>query len=264
MSRVRFTGADGREKVVSLADFGGQLTIGRTPDCAVYANSLSVSRNHAQIWLDGEQVRISDLGSSNGTFVNGRKIEEQVLTSGDLIKCGEFTLVYESDEPLFEGDDPVYPAEEPLPTSVPHNNLSPMDGVGHAAEGMLPAEAWEDLRQKEEEIERLRSILAEMEEKLGSAEERIRALEDDLTTAQAQSQDALAARASLEQEFETAQEEIASLSAQLKETQDELAQLRMAPPPAPDGDSLEELQLRQEIISLKEELYRLRRAAPKS
>jgi len=52
-----------------------------------------VSRKHAQLIIyETGQVLIKDLGSSNGTFVNGNRISEQVLTAGDIVKCGSSFL----------------------------------------------------------------------------------------------------------------------------------------------------------------------------
>lgn len=65
------------------------LSIGRDASNNVVLNDKMVSRKHAQllIGVDG-RVLIKDLGSSNGTFVNGNKISEQVLNAGDVVKCG--------------------------------------------------------------------------------------------------------------------------------------------------------------------------------
>ncbi len=53
---------------------GDSLLIGRQEDAAVYLDSLAVSRQHARILCQGGEYFIEDVGSSNGTFVNGRRI----------------------------------------------------------------------------------------------------------------------------------------------------------------------------------------------
>src|SRR5581483_707919 len=73
----------------------GDLTLGRDPANQVAIDDVSVSRRHCMIAQDGEQFIIRDLGSHNGTFVNGSAIEERVLNNGDRISIGssvfEFT-----------------------------------------------------------------------------------------------------------------------------------------------------------------------------
>lgn len=65
------------------------LTIGRNSSNNIVLNDSMVSRIHAQLTLmDNGQIIIKDLGSSNGTFVNGNKITECYLKTGDIVKCG--------------------------------------------------------------------------------------------------------------------------------------------------------------------------------
>ena len=65
------------------------LSIGRDASNNIVLNDKLVSRNHAQlVIMDNGQVVIRDLGSSNGLFVNGNRIKESYLTTGDVVKCG--------------------------------------------------------------------------------------------------------------------------------------------------------------------------------
>jgi len=65
------------------------FNIGRNASNDIILNDKMVSRRHAQlIVLDNGQVIIKDLGSSNGTFVNGNKVVEWSLKPGDIVKCG--------------------------------------------------------------------------------------------------------------------------------------------------------------------------------
>lgn len=65
------------------------LSIGREASNNIVLNDKMVSRKHAILFIaeDG-RVQIKDLGSSNGTFVNGNKISTEVLNAGDIVKCG--------------------------------------------------------------------------------------------------------------------------------------------------------------------------------
>ena len=72
--------------------------IGRQPDTAVYLESLAVSRQHAQIISQNGECFVEDLGSSNGTFVNGQRIRSQaVLHSGDELGIDVFHFVVDLD-----------------------------------------------------------------------------------------------------------------------------------------------------------------------
>ena len=81
-----------------------KVVVGRGEDADLMLPNISVSRHHAQVLWDGEQCSINDLGSSNGTLVNGQRVESMVLTSGDEILLGKFNLVYMGDGP----DDRFY------------------------------------------------------------------------------------------------------------------------------------------------------------
>ncbi|MCS7182674.1 MAG: FHA domain-containing protein [Thermoanaerobaculum sp.] len=63
-------------------------TIGRSPRNDICIAEASVSRQHAEIYLSARGYTIRDLGSNNGVFVNGHKVVEQLLASGDTIELG--------------------------------------------------------------------------------------------------------------------------------------------------------------------------------
>jgi hypothetical protein len=69
--------------------------IGRLPECAVALSDPQVSRHHAVIRPEQAGYRVVDLGSMNGTLVNGTRVSEQALHDGDTIVIGATTIVYE-------------------------------------------------------------------------------------------------------------------------------------------------------------------------
>ena len=69
--------------------------IGRMPDCALPLSDPQVSRHHAEIRKDDYGYRLVDMGSMNGTQVNGLLVREHVLTDGDVITVGATSLRYE-------------------------------------------------------------------------------------------------------------------------------------------------------------------------
>lgn len=72
---------------------GNSLVIGRSADSQIILESTTVSRHHARLLReDSGRWRIVDMGSRNGTSVNGHAIKEQVLSPGDLVQIGNFQL----------------------------------------------------------------------------------------------------------------------------------------------------------------------------
>jgi pSer/pThr/pTyr-binding forkhead associated (FHA) protein len=78
----------------------GKTIIGRGEDANLMLPNVSVSRHHAQIIWDGAEASIEDLNSSNGTYINGTRVNGSTLKSDDIIVLGKFTLVYKGDGPL--------------------------------------------------------------------------------------------------------------------------------------------------------------------
>jgi pSer/pThr/pTyr-binding forkhead associated (FHA) protein len=70
------------------------LTIGRDPASDIFLNDMTVSRAHAVLRTAAGTVRISDVGSLNGTYVNGVCVDEAQLTDGDVVQVGTFQMVY--------------------------------------------------------------------------------------------------------------------------------------------------------------------------
>ncbi len=72
------------------------VVIGRAPECDVELADSTVSRRHAEIVRDGDAWFIRDLGSSNGTKLNGAGVVDQMLQDGDQIRLGSVTLGFET------------------------------------------------------------------------------------------------------------------------------------------------------------------------
>ena len=80
-------------------------TLGRSSRNTIRISEGKVSREHARIVFVGDAYRLEDLGSSNGTYVNGQRISSHVLRNGDVIRIGEseYTFYAAVDDPLVGG-----------------------------------------------------------------------------------------------------------------------------------------------------------------
>lgn len=82
-----------------------EFTLGRIVDCDIYIDSHLLSRQHAKIWVEDTVIKLQDLGSTNGTFVNSMRISSPVvLQHGDVITLGDEKLVFIAADPV---DDPL-------------------------------------------------------------------------------------------------------------------------------------------------------------
>jgi hypothetical protein len=77
----------------------GRNVIGRGTEADIRLPDTGVSRKHVDVVLDGGTAYVEDLGSTNGTLVNGRRISRQALADGDVIRIGHSVLVYRQDGP---------------------------------------------------------------------------------------------------------------------------------------------------------------------
>ena len=75
----------------------GSNVLGRGTEADIRLPDTGVSRKHADVQLDGDTVAVQDLGSTNGTLVNGRRVGFQELFDGDVIRIGHSVLVYRQD-----------------------------------------------------------------------------------------------------------------------------------------------------------------------
>ena len=73
-----------------------KTTVGRVSDNAFEIPEASVSSHHCEIFLRGNDVVVKDLGSTNGTFINGEKIEEGVVKPGQILRIGMIEMRLET------------------------------------------------------------------------------------------------------------------------------------------------------------------------
>jgi hypothetical protein len=72
----------------------GETTVGRSPDCGIFLDDVTVSRKHAVLRERDGNFFIEDQGSLNGTFVNRKRVESAQLDDGDELQVGKYRLTY--------------------------------------------------------------------------------------------------------------------------------------------------------------------------
>jgi pSer/pThr/pTyr-binding forkhead associated (FHA) protein len=86
---------DGTEKVLPVG--AKPIIIGRLPESEIQVHDAFISRVHAGISYSNQQYVLKDFGSTNGTYRNGARVFECVLTPGDRIQVGNTSWVFELD-----------------------------------------------------------------------------------------------------------------------------------------------------------------------
>ena len=72
----------------------GETTIGRSPDCGIFLDDVTVSRKHAVVAERDDGFFVEDQGSLNGTFVNRKRVESSRLDDGDELQIGKYRLTF--------------------------------------------------------------------------------------------------------------------------------------------------------------------------
>jgi len=133
--------------------------IGRGTDCDLELPLAGISRRHCQISLDDDQVEVMDLASSNGTYVNGGRVEKWNLAIGDKLRVGTTTFTVQIDGVPRE----ILPDKAPLPqTSADQAAQGPSQSGNE--ETAVEADALAALAQShaEEDVEESVEALEEM------------------------------------------------------------------------------------------------------
>jgi len=97
---LQFLDGDREGEVVPLEE-NRIITFGRDPDNTIHLPDRKLSRIHCQIHLKGSDCILTDLNSTNGTFVNGKRTERQIVKPGDVVQIGltRFLVGFREDEP---------------------------------------------------------------------------------------------------------------------------------------------------------------------
>jgi len=88
--------ASGHQAGTRYAITSELMTVGRHPDSDIFLDDITVSRRHVELSTSNTGYMIRDVGSLNGTYLNGERLEdsEVSLTNGDELQIGKFKLLY--------------------------------------------------------------------------------------------------------------------------------------------------------------------------
>jgi hypothetical protein len=125
-----------REEVSSDSDF---VVFGRDPSCDIVIKNPRCSRRHASIRIVPEGYQLLDMGSSNGVYVLGQKIDDAIIREGDVFSMGDvFVRILPEDMPatlamahprndrtVMQARPPIEPPRRPLPPPLRSESLAP-------------------------------------------------------------------------------------------------------------------------------------------
>lgn len=143
---------DGSKREIPLSK--PRTIIGRDISCQIRIPVSAVSRQHCEVLVEDQRLTIKDLGSSNGTFVNRRRVNQTELSAGDIVGVGPAVFAVRMDgEPLnIDADAILKQASQPATGTAAVGRSAASGGAGKAKkeslldelEGELPAGGKED------------------------------------------------------------------------------------------------------------------------
>jgi len=122
-----------------------RTTLGRRPYNDIVIDNLTVSGEHAALIMQGDQVTIEDLNSTNGTYIDGKAIKTQLLHHGDVLEVGKYKLKFESEQHadnfektmIFKPSPAGAPAAPAPPPPELHGRIKVLSGAAAGREMAL-------------------------------------------------------------------------------------------------------------------------------
>lgn len=131
---------------------GSVSVLGRGENCDLRVPLVSVSRRHCEITVSGDQVKVKDLASSNGTYVNNQRVNESLVKAGDRLVVGPVVFTVQIDG---------VPEEiKPIRTRAERAAEPEEDIVALEANGGLDTEAFPTPAEVEEDIDPIAALEA--------------------------------------------------------------------------------------------------------
>jgi len=144
---LKFRSGDANHEEYPLDAENLEIGIGRGRDCEVVLNDKKCSRKNSIIRRNGLQFEIEDLGSVNGTWVNGKKVQKQELSSGDRVRIGDIEFTFQAKDKDYEQKAAQIVDLPPIEDEVPDLALSqempamPAGAISGVPAPMLGAQA---------------------------------------------------------------------------------------------------------------------------
>ncbi len=135
---------DGTQREIPLKR--ARFIVGRQADCQIRLPDPGVSRQHCEIQIDAAKPIVKDLGSSNGTFVNRRRVSQTELVAGDTLSIGPFLFVFrvdgepaniDTEEALEDAVEVSSPGKAPS-TAKNHVDAPSAPAAGHEPPTRIP------------------------------------------------------------------------------------------------------------------------------
>lgn len=160
--------SNGQRKDFSLAR--ATTVIGRAEDCGLRIPLPNVSRRHCEIAVSGDTIKVKDLGSANGTYVNNERVDEAELSAGDRVLIGSVVFTLQVDGlpeqiPSVKAPPPTVAAAEGVPAEEvvelePDVSELPAE-AGEPAEDIVAALEVDSGAEEEDPISALEALAAE-------------------------------------------------------------------------------------------------------
>jgi pSer/pThr/pTyr-binding forkhead associated (FHA) protein len=131
---------DGQRRSFSVTR--DMTVIGRREDCDLRIPLGDVSRKHCRLILDGDTIKVEDLGSSNGTYRNGERVQQTELTAGDTLQIGPVVFVLQVDG--FPADDDLAPVTVQSASAATNGGVAAASTAGEDAEEVVELEGAEE------------------------------------------------------------------------------------------------------------------------
>lgn len=145
---------DGQRREFALR--GAKTILGRRRDCGLRIGTPDVSRQHCEVLVEPGNIRVKDLGSSNGTFVNGARVPEAALHAGDRLTVGPVEFIVQIDgKPPALAPEPAKPRDSSVAPSLADDEEETEEilDLGDFDEDQDPMSAIDDILDLDEEDE---------------------------------------------------------------------------------------------------------------
>jgi hypothetical protein len=113
-----------------------RTTLGRRPYNDIVIDNLAVSGEHAVLLMNGNEVYLEDLNSTNGTYVNGKAVKKQLLQNSDTVEIGKYKIKYINEAPGANFEKTMIIKPGSIPPAAPAESRAPAAAPAAAAEAV--------------------------------------------------------------------------------------------------------------------------------